>query len=40
MSKRRWSDPGWIFPRLAVLIAVIMIATMSLWLLALRFADD
>lgn len=40
MTTRRLFDPGWIVPRLAVLIAAMMIATMGLWLLALRFAED
>ncbi len=40
MTPRRLLDPGWIIPRIALLIAVMMIATMGLWLLALRFADD
>jgi hypothetical protein len=40
MAVRRRFDPGWLIPRLALLLATLMIATMALWLLAIRFAND
>lgn len=40
MATRRRFDPGRLIPRLALLLATLTIATMGLWLLAIRFADD